>query len=100
MRSIELSETHLAFIELDKQKDEVKKFYEQYKEVTEKLVAENGVGHYFQDADGTVYKTVVPEGKFVQFEKFSVNRTRRGDERAGSLSLKEAKENGFEIAEK
>lgn len=97
MKSNELTETHLQFIDLEKRKAEYKEFSEQLKQITEKLIDENGVGHTFQDADGIVYKTVVPEGTFVQFKRFDVVRTRREGEVKGSLSMKEAKECGFEL---
>jgi len=97
MKAENLSDTHKRYIELDKQKDEIKKFYDELKAVTEKLVEENGVDHYFQDADGTVYKTIVPDGTFVHFKKFEVKRTRRGEEKKGELSMTEAREQGFVV---
>ena len=93
----ENSAAELKLIELDRKKDEVKKFYDDYKSAVEAVVAESGVNHFFQDEDGIVYKTIVPEGIFVSFAKYSINRTRREGEVKGSLSMKEAKEAGFEI---
>lgn len=97
LKAAELTETHKKFIELDKKKEEIKKYYDEVKTVTEKLIAENGVDHYFQDKDGTVYKTIVPDGTFVTFKKYDVKRTRRGEEKKGELSLTEAREAGFEV---
>lgn len=94
------SQSELRLIQLELQKDDVKKFYEDYKAAVAAVVAEHGLNHYFQDADGIVYKTVEPDGRFVQFDKLAVVRTRRAGEKAGSLSLKEAKEAGFEVENK
>lgn len=87
------------FIELEKKKEEVKKYFEELNTALEEVVKEIGVGSYFQDAHGTVYKTVIPEGKFVYFERFGINRTRRPGEKRGDLSIKEAKEAGFQVEE-
>lgn len=85
------------FIELDKKKEEVKKFFEEYKLAVEALVQEIGVGGHFQDADGTVYLVEVPEGKFVAFDKYSVVRTRRSHEKRGDLSLTRARDLGYSV---
>jgi hypothetical protein len=84
-------------IELDRRKDEVKKFYEEYKQTLEALVKEHGVGHAFQDEIGIVYQLSEAEGKWVNFDKFNLDRTRREGEKAGSLSLKKAEELGFTV---
>lgn len=88
------------FVELEKQKEQVKKFFEELKEANLAVAKEVGVNGYFQDTEGTVYKVVVPEGKWVQFEQISYVRTRRGEEKRGDLSLKEAEEAGFSINKK
>ena len=92
-----MTEAQLKFIALEKRKEDVKKFFEELSLATEAVVQEIGLNKYFQDGDGIVYKTTVPDGKFVYFEKFSIDRTRRAGEKSGSLSLKEAKENGFVV---
>lgn len=92
-----LTDNQKRLIELDKKKTEVKKFFDEYAEAVLAVVTESGIGTYFQDDEGTVYKTYVPEGKFVHFEKFGVQRTRRQDEKRGDLSLKEAREAGFTV---
>lgn len=66
----------------------------------ESVAKEVGINGYFQDEEGTVYKIVEPEGKFVTFEKISYVRTRRIDEKRGDLSLKEAEEAGFTVQKK
>lgn len=85
------------FIELDKKKEEVKRFFDEYKAAVEAVVNEIGVGGHFQDDEGTVYQTAVPEGRFVAFDRFTVNRTRREGEKRGDLSLTKARELGYDV---
>lgn len=88
------------FLELERKKAEMKKFWEELDEATEALVQELGVGSYFQDpVTGCVYKTVIPAGRFVDYKKFGYVRTKKSDEARGDLSMKEAKEAGFTIPE-
>lgn len=88
------------FVELEKKKAEVKKFFEELQTATETLVKEHGTNFYFQDPEGTVYKLIEPEGRFVKFDRYGYIRTRRVDEKRGDLSLKEAEEAGFTVERK
>lgn len=93
-----LSPAIQRFIELERKKTEIKRFFEELKLATEEVVKEIGVGSYFQDpSDGTVYKIVEPEGRFVNYERYGYVRTRRADEKRGDLSMKEAQEAGFTV---
>lgn len=85
------------YARLDKQKSQVKRFFDELNRVTEAVAELNGVGTYFQDAEGTVYKVDKQEGKFVHFEPFCIKRTRREGETKGDLSMKEAEEAGFKL---
>lgn len=93
-----LTDQQQKFIELTKQLELLK---EQRKEVgsqLEELANQIGVGSSFQDpTDKTVFEIVIPDGKYMYFDKIDYNRTRREGERSGSLSLKRAKELGFEL---
>lgn len=95
-----MTPAQMKFVSLEKKKEEVKKFFEELKEANEALVAEIGIGGMFQDDEGTVYKVVVPEGKFITFDKISYVRTRRAHEARGDLSLKEAEAAGFNVQSK
>lgn len=95
-----MTEAQKKLVNLEKQKDQVKKFYESLAEATEAVKNEIGLNGYFQDEEGTVYKIVEPDGKYVTFDKLGVNRTRRLDEKQGSLSIKEATEAGFNVPTK
>jgi len=93
-----MTETQARFVALERKKEEVKKYFEELQAATEAVVAEIGVNGYFQDeSDGTVFKMVNPDGKFVKFERLSYERTKREGELRGSLSVKEAKEAGFTV---
>lgn len=86
-----------AVIEADKKKVEAKKILEDCKTANEALATVAGLGYFFQDNEGTVYKTNVPEGRFVYYERVEIQRTRRDGETKGSLSMKEAREAGFVV---
>lgn len=94
-----LTEAHIKLILLDRKKEEVKKFFEDYKNAVNELVQKYGVNHAFQDEEGIVYQLVELDGKWVNYEKFSVERTKRPGEARGSLSLKKALELGFKVGE-
>lgn len=94
-----LSPEILHFIELDKRKAEVKAFFEEYNRAAKDVVDQIGIGAFFQDQEGTVYKTVKPAGTFVSYVDFAIDHTRRPDEAKGSLSMKEAIEAGFQLPE-
>lgn len=84
-------------VELDRKKEEVKKFFEELNLAVKEVNSEIGVNGFFQDDEGVVYKVVVPEGKFVHFEPLSYVRTKRPHEKRGDLSMKEAEEAGYTL---
>lgn len=92
-----MTEAQKKFVELDKKKAEYKEFMEEYAQAINDLVSEMGLNGHFQDAEGTVYQTAECDGKFVYFDKFEIKRTRREGERAGTLSLKKAKDLGYNV---
>jgi len=92
-----LTEAQKRFIQLDIQKEEVKKFYAEYDKAVNDVVAESGVGAFFQDEAGTVYQTAIPKGTFVDYKPYTITHTKRGDEVKGSLALKTAQEAGFDV---
>lgn len=92
-----LTDAQKRFVELDKKKAEYKEFMEQYKIAINDLVTEQGIGAHFQDSEGIVYQTGECEGKYTYFDKYEVKRTKREGERAGSLSIKKAKDLGYGV---
>ncbi len=96
-----LTAAQLKFVSLEKRKEEFKKYLDELKLATEEVAKEVGINGYFQDpTDGTVFKVVIPEGRFVAFDKIGYVRTRRANEVRGDLSLKEAEAAGFTLPEK
>ncbi len=95
-----MTEAQKRFVALEKQKEAVKKYFEDLANAVSEVQKEVGTNGYFQDEEGTVYKIVVPEGKFVHFEQLSYVRTRRIDEKRGDLSIKEAEAAGFNVPTK
>jgi hypothetical protein len=92
-----MTEAQLKFVELEKRKEEVKKYFDDLNLAVEAVSREIGINGFFQDNEGTVYQVVVPEGKFVYFEKLSYLRTRRSNEKRGDLSMEKAKAAGFTL---
>ena len=89
-----LTAAQKRFIELEKQR---KQFLDGFDAALQAVKKEVGIDGYFQDEDGTVYKVVAPAGRWVKFDAVSYLRTRRGDEKQGTLSQKEATEHGFDV---
>lgn len=92
-----MTDAQKRFVELERKKDEIKKYYEEFEAALKALIDEQGLNSFFQDDEGVVYKLVECDGRFVKFDKFTYNRTRRTGETRGSLSMKEAKEHGFKV---
>lgn len=82
------------FVELEKQR---KVFLEGFDAALQAVAEEVGVDGYFQDGDRVVYKITVPTGRYVKFDTVSYVRTKRNGEEKGSLSIKEAKEAGYDV---
>jgi hypothetical protein len=95
-----MTPAQMKFVQLEKKKEEIKRYFDELNQAVAEVAKEVGVNNYFQDPEGTVYKMVVPDGKFVHFEHISYVRTRRLDEKRGDLSLKEAIEAGFNVPTK
>lgn len=92
-----MTEVQKRFVELEKRKESIKAYFEELKVATEALAAEVGINGYFQDDEGICYKVVIPTGRYVNYETLSYHRTRRPGEKAGDLSMKEAREAGFKV---
>lgn len=89
-----MTDTQKRFVELERQR---KQFLDDFDAALKAVAEEAGVGNYFQDDQGVVYKIVTPEGRWVRFDAVSYVRTKRDGESKGTLSAKEATEAGFEM---
>lgn len=87
-----MQELEQKLVELSFRKDELKKMYEDLDNELNEVCNKLGVGYAFQDNEGTIYKVDVPKGTYVSYKPIGFVRTKRGDERAGTLSQKEAQE--------
>lgn len=92
-----MTEKQKQFVKLEKLRDAAKQVFTDLNTALREVVNESGTEAYFQDEEGTVYKTTVPKGRWVEYESVSYLRTRRNDEDKGSLSIKEAEEAGFKL---
>ena len=92
-----MTDAQKRFIDLEKKKNEIKKYFEDLAAATQAVADEIGVDGHFQDSEGTVYQIVVPEGRFVKFEKIGYVRTRRVGETRGELSMTKARELGYTV---
>lgn len=95
-----MTDAQRKFVSLEKQKESIKLYFENLRTAVEEVAKEIGINGYFQDEEGTVYKIVEPEGKWVTMERTSYIRTRRLDEKRGDLSLKEAETAGYNVPAK
>jgi hypothetical protein len=97
-----LTDAQKRFVELERKKAEVKKFFQELDLATKAVAEEVGLNGFFQDpSDGTVYQIVKPEGKFIPYKEVDFIRTRRGylGEAKADLSMKKAEEAGFALSD-
>jgi hypothetical protein len=93
-----LTDQQKKFIEVTKELELLKEKRKEIGSQLEELANQIGIGSSFQDPeDKTVFEIVVPDGRYMYFDKIDYVRTRREGERSGSLSLKRAKELGYEL---
>jgi hypothetical protein len=86
------------FLEIVEKYESLKKQLKELKPELSRYLTEIGVGTYFQDpSNKVVFKVKKPTGTFVEFPEIGYDRTRKEDEKKGSLSKKEAVEQGFEL---
>lgn len=92
-----LTATQERFIAAAKEVESLKEQLKEKCAEMEKYATEIGAGCYFQDKDLVVYKIDVPKGTFVEYKAIGFVRTKRANEDRGSLSMKEAKDAGFNV---
>ena len=86
------------FLELAKKYEELKDELKQVRIDLESTMMAMGVDTRLQDPiDGVVYQIVESNGQWVSYSKIDYIRTRKGNEKAGTLSLKKAEEWGFKL---
>ena len=92
-----MTEAQMKLVELDLKKVEITKYYEEVDAALAAVVAEIGIDGMFQADDGIVYQVAKAKGRYVQFKELEYLRTKRADEKAGTLSVKSAEAKGFKV---
>lgn len=92
-----MNDTQAKLVQLVSQLEDLKGQMKNVNLQMEEVLGQLGVDSMFQDPEGTVYKVVVPTGTFISFKKIDYARTRRGEEKTGSLSLKDARDAGYKV---
>lgn len=87
-----MTQAQTRFVNLERQR---KEFLDAFDAALQAVAEEVGADGYFQDTEGVVYKITCPTGRWVKFDTVSYVRTRRGEEKQGTLSVKEAVAAGF-----
>jgi hypothetical protein len=91
-----MNDIQVKFLEVSKKYEQQKEDLKKTSEELTNLMKDIGIDTYIQDPSTlAVYKIVKPEGHFVFYKELDYNRTTIGDEKRGSLSKKEAQEQGF-----
>jgi len=92
--------TQMNFINAAADFEAAKKIVGEKAESMRKLAKKLGVDATFQDpVTGVVYRIAIPTGRFVEFPPIGYVRTRDKalGEKQGSLSLKDARDAGYEV---
>jgi len=88
-------------IELSKKYETTKEFLKGIsKELDEAILEvakETGVGVFFTDHDGTVFRVAKGKGTYVAYKDYIYERTRRHPKEKPGITLKEARDAGFDV---
>lgn len=95
-----IEEAFRAYAELDQKEAEHKAYYKARGDALDRIVGLVGSRGHFQDSKGVVYELLPAKGTYVHFIPYEIRRTRRGNEKAGSLSLIRAEELGYTVERK
>ncbi len=90
-----MTDLQQKFLQLAKQREEVIKQLKEINEAIEPVMTELGADTYLQCEEGLVFKIKKWGGQFVVPKTLEYVRTKREDEKRGTLSKKEAQEQGF-----
>lgn len=95
----ELTPVQRRFVDLERQREEAKKFFADLNEAAQAVAAEIGFDTIFQDDKGVCYMITQGKGKWVTYDPVDYERTKReGEERSPHpLAKKRCKDAGFEV---
>ena len=96
-----MTDNQLKLIELSKKyetlRDAIKEVSVQLNDATTAVAKETGLGTFFQDVDGTVFRVAKATGTYVTYRELTYERTRRHPKEKPGISLKDAREHGFDV---
>ena len=69
----------------------------QLNDATIAVAQETGLGVFFQDNDGTVFRVAKATGTFVEYRDLKYERTRRHPSEKPGISLKDARDAGYDV---
>jgi len=96
-----MTDNQLKLIELSKKyevvKDVMKEVGAELEIATLAVAHEIGLGTFFQDVDGTVFRVAKPKGTYVAFKELTYERTRRHASEKPGISLKDARDAGYDV---
>ena len=88
-------------IQLSKQyetlKEAMKSISNELNEATLAVARETGIGVFFQDVDGTVFRVAKATGTYVAYKELTYERTRRNPQEKPGISLKDARDAGYDV---
>lgn len=94
-----MTDLQKRFLELAKKYETMKDEMDKIREELTSSMNSLGLNAFIQDPEtNVVYQVIEPTGVFTYFKKIDYVRTKKGEERAGSLSMKKAEEAGFKLS--
>lgn len=96
-----MTDNQRKLIELSKQyealRDQMKEVSAGLNDATAAVAQEIGIGTFFQDTDGTVFRVAKATGTYVAYKELVYERTRRHPKEKPGISLKDARDAGFDV---
>jgi hypothetical protein len=93
-----MTEQQVNFLKVAKEYEALKEQMSKAGEVLTEALKALPLNSYLQDPEtGLVYKVVIPTGTFIAYKAIDYVRTKKAEERQGSLAAKEAQAAGFVI---
>lgn len=81
----------------EEQRDLMKAINTDLNEITAAVAKESGIGTFFQDNDGTVFRVAKATGTYIPYKDLVYERTRRNPKEKPGISLKDAREAGYDV---
>ena len=96
-----MTDNQSKLIQLSKQyeilREQMKEVSEGLNEATAAIAQESGIGTFFQDTDGTVFRVAKATGTYIAYKDLIYERTRRHPKEKPGISLKDARDAGDDV---